>query len=204
MGSLCDSLIKKDISPNCDDPITPGYEAEGVIINRRDIDFAASVFDETNKNVIKTLVLKKSKKAYRIVVPGKTPFTGTKTALAVGTYNNTFTNDLSFVVLDDGPDVCSEIIDGITNGEFVVILERKYKGLQNAEHKGNKAFKVYGWYQGLMANTMENDSYSEETDGGWAVALQETKSPKSALFLFNTDYDTTKAQVETLVSTPAA
>ena len=43
-----------------------------------------------------------------------------------------------------------------------------------------------------------NDKYSEETDGGWLVSLQEAKVPKSALFLFKTDYETTAAAVATL------
>ena len=36
----CESLIKKDIDINCDTPVTRGLEANAVIINRSDIDFA--------------------------------------------------------------------------------------------------------------------------------------------------------------------
>lgn len=198
--AVCDNFIKQGISPSCDDPLVQGVEQRGVIINRDDIDFSAAVFNATRKNVIETIALKSGKKAYEVVVMGSTPFTGTNTALATGTYRNTFTNTVSIVILDNGPDVCENVIDGLANGEFVVILENKFKGLQKEENPGDPAFQVYGWYQGLRASEMTNDKYSEDTDGGWAVSLQETRAPKSGVFLFKTDYETTAAAVESLVS----
>lgn len=83
---VCDDILKKDISPSCDDPVVQGLEQEGVIMNRADVDFAATLFNSTRKNVIETLAMKTGKKAYKVIVPGKTPFTGTTTALATGTY----------------------------------------------------------------------------------------------------------------------
>lgn len=199
---VCDYLVKKDLALNCDDPITPGFEQEGVIINRKDVDFAASAFNTTRKNVLETLALKAQKKGYKIQVLGSTPYTGTNTALTAGTYRNTFTHTVAIVVLANDPDVCADIIDGLANGEFVVILENKHKGLQKEENAGDSAFQVYGWYNGLKATEISNDKYAEETDGGWAISLQETKAPKSALFLFKTDYDTTKTAVDTLTTEP--
>lgn len=198
--AVCDNFIKQGISPSCDDQLVRGVEQRGVIINRDDIDFSATTFNSTRKNVIETIALKSTKKAYEVVVLGSTPFTGTNTALATGTYRNTFTNTVGIVILDNGPDVCENVIDGLANGEFVVILENKFKGLQEEENPGDPAFQVYGWYQGLRASEMTNDKYSEDTDGGWAVSLQETRAPKSGVFLFKTDYETTAAAVESLVS----
>lgn len=200
---VCDEILKKDIVPSCDDPVVPGYEQEGVIMNREEVDFALTTFNATQKNIIETLAMKSGKKAYKVVVPGKTPYTGSKTSLTTGTYRNTFTNLLQLVVLDHGPEACSDIIDGLANGSYVVVLENKYKAMQKEENPGNAAFQVYGYYQGLTATTLENDKYSEDTEGGWLVNLEETKCPKSALFYFKTDYDTTKKALETLVTTPA-
>lgn len=197
---VCDNLIKKDIIPSCDDPIVPGIEQEGVIANRADVDFAATTFNSTRKNVIETLAMKSGKKAYKIVVYGGTPFTGTNIALTTGTYRNTFTNTVNMVVLANSPDVCGDIIDGLANGEFVVVLENKSKDLQKEDNPGDSAFQVYGYYQGLKAAEISNDKYSEDTDGGWLVSLTETKVPKSALFLYKTSYETTKAAVDALTS----
>ncbi|WP_289621999.1 hypothetical protein [Bacteroides congonensis] len=196
---LCDEILKKAITIDCDNPITKGLEANGVIINRQDIDFSATVFDATRKNIIKTLVLKTGKKGYEVYCPGSTPFTGTKTSLEKGTYKNKWTVDLPLVVLDNGPEVCEDVIEGLANGEYVVILRNKHKGSD-----GNAEYQVYGYYQGLRAETIENDKYSEDTDGGWSVALKETGAPKAGIFFFNTDKKTTDAQFETLTGQAAA
>ena len=164
--AICDITIKKDIAPSCDDPIVPGLEQEGVIMNRADVDFGAVTFNATRKNVIETLALK--------------------------------TGKVNMVVLANDPDVCNDIIDGLANGDFVVVLENKAKGLNKTENPGDSAFQVYGYYQGLKAAEIGNDKYSEETEGGWNISLQETKVPKSALFLYKTSYDATKTLVETL------
>lgn len=198
--TTCDYVIKADIVPSCKDPMTSGVEQRGIIINRMDIDFGTTAFNATKPNVIETLALKSTKKAYKAVVYGNTPFTGTNSALVVGTYRNTFTHTVSMVVLDNGPDVCENVIDALASGEFVVILENRFKGLNKGENAGDCAFQIYGWYQGLKASEISNDKYSEETDGGWLVNLQEVKSPKSGLFLFKTDYETTASAVEALLT----
>lgn len=199
---VCDDILKKDIFPSCDDPVVQGLEQEGVIMNRADVDFAATLFNSTRKNVIETLAMKTGKKAYKVIVPGKTPFTGTTTALATGTYRNSFTNTLALVILANDPDVCADIIDGLANGSYVVVLENKYKGLQKEENPGDAAFQIFGYYQGLTATTIENNKYSEDTEGGWAVTLEEQKAPKSALFLYKTSYEATKTAINTLTSEP--
>lgn len=191
---LCDSLIKRNITIDCANPITKGLEANGVIINRQDVDFSAAVFDDTHKNIVKTLVLKTGKKGFEVHCPGSTPFTGAKTSLEKGTYKSKWTNDIPLVVLDNGPEVCEDIIEGLANGEYVVILRNKHKGAT-----GNGEYQIYGYYQGLRAETIENDKYSEDTDGGWAVALKETGAPKAAIFFFNTDTKTTETQFATLI-----
>lgn len=197
---LCDDILKKDIAPSCDDPITPGIEQEGVILNRSDLDFSATTFNATRKNVIETLALKAKKKAYKVIVPGKSPFTGTTTVLAAGTYRNTFTNTVAIVVLANDPDVCADIIDGLANGSYVLVLENKHKALQKETNPGDAAFQVYGYYQGLSATAMENNKYSDDTVGGWSVTLEETKAPKSGLFLYKTSYEATKTLVDTLTA----
>lgn len=199
-GVCDDQLIAQDIVPSCTDPVVQGFESEGVIINRVDVDFTTSSFNATSKNIIETLALKSGKKGYRIAVMGSQPFNGTNTAFAAGTYRNSFTHTVSFVVMDDGPDVREKIIDGLANGEFVIVLENKFKGLQKAENKGAAAFQVYGWYQGLKPTEMADGKYSDETDGGWMVTLQEVKSPKSGMYLFKTDYETTATAVKTLLT----
>lgn len=49
MSGICDYAIKRDIVANCDDPLVPGVEQEGVIMNRKDVDFATVAFNATRK-----------------------------------------------------------------------------------------------------------------------------------------------------------
>jgi len=194
----CDFLISNNIDSDCENPVTKGIEANGVIINRQDVDFAASVFDNTRKNVIKTLALKTGKKGYKISVNTNNPFNNTQTTLNVGTNRNSFVNDLAFVILDNSPDLAEKVLDGLANGEFVVVFENKFKNINKTTNAGDNVYQVMGWYQGLKAQTLENQKYSEETEGGWNVMLQESNVPKSALFLYNGTLAATITMIGTL------
>lgn len=192
-NNICESLIAKDIQIACEDIVSKGMESDGVIINRGDVDFTKTVFDETNKNIIKQLVLKSGKKGYAIVQNGNTPFTGTKSSLTVGTYGNKWTHEVVIVVLANNPEVCHDIIDGLANGKFVVVLRNLTKG-----EDGKGEFQIYGYAQGLTCSAGENDKYSEDTEGGWLMTLQESSAPKSAMFLWDGDSETTTAKYEAL------
>lgn len=190
--NYCNSLISAHISFTCDQIGVRGVESDGMIINRDDVDFANCVISD---NIITTLALKSSTYGYAIQQLGNTPFTGTKTELNIGTYVNTFNNTVQFVVLNNGTTVCKNIIDGLANGTYVVILKNKYKGTGE-----DSKYQVYGWYQGLKASAIENDKWSEETEGGWLVTLVEERTTKSGLFYFDTDEDTTDTAYESLLA----
>jgi hypothetical protein len=197
--AVCEFLIKQAIENDCNNPVVAGIEANGIIINRRHIDFSGVTFNATRKNVITELPLKTGEKGYAIYVPGPTPFNNTTTAMEKGTNRNTFTNDVAFVIFNHDPDVCANIIDALANGEFVIVYENRFKSLNKTENSGDSAFQIAGYYQGLRAETLENNRYSDETEGGWSVLMKETKSPKSGLFLYNTSYDATNTLVKGLL-----
>ena len=99
-------------------------------------------------------------------------------------------------MLANEPDVNDKIIDGLANGTFVVILRKISKGAT-----GDGEYQVYGYLQGLKASEITNEKYSEDTDGGWLVNLQESASPRSALFFFDTDSTTTATAYASLLTT---
>lgn len=196
--NICETLIAKDIAIACEDIVSKGLEADGIIINRADIDFTKTVFDDENKSIIKQLVLKSGKKGFKVVQNGNTPFTGTTSSLTVGTYSNKWTHEVKIVVLANTPDVTEGVIDKLANGKFVLILRNVTKGTD-----GKGEYQVYGYAQGMTCSAGENDKYSEDTEGGWLMTLQETSAPKSAMFLYNTDSSTTAAQYESLLTQSA-
>lgn len=195
MANLCESIISQDIDFACEDLVSKGLESDGIIINRADIDFTKTEFDETNKNIIKTLILKSGKKGYAVKQNGNTPFTGTNSSLVVGTYRNSWTHQVAIVVLANTPDVAANIIDGLANGKFVVILRNVTKG-----EEGKGEYQIYGYAQGLTCSAGENDKYSEDTEGGWLMTLEETSAPKSAMFFYDTSSETTATKYESLLT----
>lgn len=191
----CDFKLAADLVANCENSSVAGIRNTGWIINSDDIDRDSCARDASNPCILSTLVLKKGKKAYRMFVPGKSPFTGTNKAMATGTYRSKFTKTVGLVILDNGPDVVNDIINPLANGSFVVILENKYGGKD-----GKNTFEVYGYEQGLSATELADDKYSEETDGGWSATLEETGAPSAGLYLFNDSVATTRTAIASLVA----
>lgn len=191
----CDFNIIADIAADCESMSVKGIANNGYIINYADIDKTASSFDLNDPSVLKTLVLKSGKKAYRCYVPGKTPFTGTNKSLVVGTYVNTWTKQVKLVILNEGPDVANAIVNKLANGQFVVILENKTRGAG-----GKATYEVFGFETGLSATEMVNDKYSEETNGGYSCTLEESGATKCGVFLYASDIETTQGVLESLLT----
>lgn len=185
----CDKLLAMDIAPDCSNPHTGGLEADGVIINRADIDFDACVREG---NIISTLALKSGKHGFAVSQMGNNPFTGSNTAFTAGTYINKFTKQVNFMVFDHSAECSEKIIDQLANGHFVVVLKNSHAG---ADKKSR--YEVFGFESGLKMTEGARDPYSEDTEGGWAVALQET-APTSGMFMFTESIAATTAAFEAL------
>lgn len=196
--SLCDRSVTADIKRNCKEPLQKGLESVGYLVRRSDIDFGSVTFNASNDNIVEDLPLLTGKKAVKIYQENN-PFTGTNSAVEVGTYSNGVTHNVVFVVPDKGPGVAHDIIDPLVSGEeFVVILENKYKGLQNETNPGAAAFQIYGFHQGAVVSAGEVDKYSDDTLSGWLITLTETRAPKAEMYLFKETYAATKAALESM------
>lgn len=183
--AICEHLIKSDVVANCSNPIFAGLEPLGYIMNRADIDS----FTEAD-GVVSTITLKTGKKAYHIQQMGSQPFNGTNTEMQSGDFMNTFNKVASFIILDNGSKVSTDIIDPMSNGEFVIVLENKYKNATG------EAFEVVGLDRGARATAITRNMY--ENNAGWQCELTESEVSNSAKFFFNTDAATTRAALEAL------
>jgi len=197
--NYCDAIISKDIAADCKNLITRGVESRGVIMNRSDIDFDQLKYNAIRGNVVEDLVLNADSKGFQIIIPGAEPFSGTGSTLGEGILN-TMTNTVGIIILANDPDVCGQIIDGLMNGSFVVIVENRYKNINKDSNKGDGIYQIYGLSTGLRATTLEHDKYSTDTNGGWNVVLTEEGAPASGIFLYATDLATTRALFESLTA----
>ena len=194
--SYCDGIISKAISDfGCGTPAAKGIERVGWLINRADIDFASVAFSETSKNVLTALPLHSGKKAYTVTQKGNTPFTGSKSSAVVGTYGVTTDNNIVLALLNNDKE-SSDIVDSLLQGEFVFIAEYKDKGADRAS-----AFRVCGFYNGLLASACEHDPYGDAYAGA-VVTLTESGAPQYALYL-GESYTAGKTIIDGLVA-PAA
>lgn len=198
-NNVCDSLIKQNIAKNCLEPMIQGVERTAYIINRKDIDFGNVSFVEGFTNQISALPLLQGKKAYTIEQYGATPYSGSSIAIAPSSQGGQATSTISFVVPSNSPAMHENVIDPLFDGEFVVILENKAKGLRDEQNPGASAFQVFGYWQGLTLAESTKELYNDETLGGFPVTLVEQKAPKSAMFLNAGSYEATKAMVESLL-----
>lgn len=194
--SYCDGIISKAISDfGCGTPAAKGIERVGWLINRADIDFASVAFSETSKNVLTALPLHSGKKAYTVTQKGNTPFTGSKSSAVVGTYGVTTDNNIVLALLNNDKE-SSDIVDSLLQGEFVFIAEYKDKGADRSS-----AFRVFGFYNGLLASGCEHDPYGDAYAGA-VVTLTESGAPQYALYL-GESYTAGKTIIDGLVA-PAA
>lgn len=202
-NNYCEMIISQDIKADCNNRISKGVEHRGVIMNRADIDFDTLKRNAARSNVVESLVMKSGKRGFEVVIPSTTAFTGTGTTLAEGVIN-TFTNTVGMIVLANDPDVTGEIMDGLANGSFVVIIENKFKNTNKTTNPGDGIFQIYGLSTGLRATELSNDKYSDDTLGGWNIVLTEEGAPASGIFLYNTDLKTTRTLFESLTAKATA
>lgn len=179
--ALCDYLISADIAGfDCENPMVKGAKADGLIINRKDITMSGVTYDSTNPFKVTALPLATGKTAYDIVQGGKTPFTGTQQELVEGTYQNTITNTVQFVILNQGETTADQVF-ALMNGEFVVILQNN-----------NNTYQVFGLEVGLHASAMVRELYNDDTLAGWLVTMTEENAVKGNLFIDAALYETLK------------
>lgn len=191
----CDFKIAQDIEYDCSALAEKGAQATGYIVNYADVSKADC---DREGNRIQRLAMASGKQGYKIVVPEGSPFNGTTIEANVGTYRTKWNKSVAFVLLNSGPDVSYNIVDKLANGKFMIVLENKYTGSDE-----KNTFEVYGFEQGLRLSAGTRDLYSDDTDGGWSLTLQEEAAPSSGIFLWDTDIDTTRQIVDSL-SSPAA
>lgn len=205
MANLCEKTIKACITADCNNPIFSGVDSEGFIFNKKEVELTYETDGGAtgNPNVVTEIVMQPTQDdpsvtytGFRVIQLGKTPYTGTTSTLVEGNVMNKFNNEVHIIIPDNSPKA-AQLIDDLKDGKFVVILRNEYKGSD-----GRGEYQLYGGKKGLVATAIENDKYSEDTDGGWAVTLTEEGSPVSALFVEHKTNGTvdTKTYLESLVS----
>ena len=195
--NACASTLANDLVKNCADPVIGGLEKVAYILNRADIDIAAtkaSLVTGSN-NVYASLVRLTGKKGYKA-----TNITNETTTKVDGTYVNKFQHVIKGALLDDG-DIPGSVIEAISSGdgEFVAVVEYRFKDFSRTTSPGSSAFNIIGLDVPLTSKGQEikNDKSSADTDGGWDFSLTCSDSHARTLW-YSTSYTATKALFDAL------
>ena len=192
--AYCGADLAADLVKNCTNPIVEGAEKLFYIMNRRDLNISATLASKVvgMTNTYAGIV-------FNVADPVKKAFKCSNlinlvTTMAGGTYATRYQQVVSGVLLDDGSDV-SAIIEalGSKEGEFVAVIEHKFKDFGRATHAGASAFQIIGLEVPLTSNGQEikNDKADVNSAGGWMFALSALE-PHARNYWFATSYAATQ------------
>lgn len=166
-SSLCDTLLTSDILMDC---VNATFEAQNKawVFNYDDVDATDGINAETNEVV--SITLREGKRGYKLEQLGKKPFGGSNSALVVGTYVSTFTHKVK-IYIPYTPEA-NKTVRELMNARLVVVVK---------EDVGTTK-RVYGIENGLYCTECSRTEHDDDTQGGWVMTLEETKSLYPSLY----------------------
>ncbi len=181
-----------DIIADCLDLSFAGLEAIVRVINRNDIDYAATTFN-AKKSVCTNLVLKAGKVAYSIVGFKKSNDVESK-LVKKDAVNDAFEHALKGVAFNRKKETLEQINNFCSGNRIVVVVEYKHKGSTNAE-----AFMIYGIAAGME---LVEASHSANGNNGTIslrfASVKDEEEPRMPCLFLKTDYATTKTAFDAL------
>lgn len=193
MTVTCSDLIAKGYQKECARDPKKGFGREAILLNYDDIDWP-NVVVGADANIITTLPLKSGKVGYS-VVNYKDPFNGTVKAFHEGTYINSWDKTFVFATITRDQQQSLKLNDPLANGKFIVIVHNEDGGSD-----GKATYEIYGYHNGLKLTAADHNPYGD-TFGGDLFTAQEQEAVRSAMYLFNTDLETTEAAVLSYLGT---
>jgi len=191
MPSVSCPGINADIFLDCKKPISAGVKDMLYLVNFADI--ATITEDPFNPNLIESFTLTAGAFLYRF--EGKNNSIDPKSSLVKARYSNTFQHECMFKVFDNASEIKQQL-GYMTNVKVVAIVENNFKG-----STGEVPFEIYGLRSGLTINVLERIVNDQETQGAYNITLsssEQIKEPYLPATLFDLDYLTTKAFLESL------
>jgi len=183
----CTGNLTADIIFDCANAPIGGIEQNVVLINKEDIDIAATTVDDTNRILVTNLQLKPGKTGY--LFKGIKQSNGKALELvkkenAPDKFKHTFSG-----VIFNPTALNKQQADQLSKGaKYVAVVEQVWKGAASAD-----AFEILGYSSGLEITTMTNSSRENDNmimfELASADGFEETTMPKTFL---DGDYAATK------------
>lgn len=186
----CTAAMTANVATPCAEPRIKGYEQIGILIDRKDIDWANVV--SADGRLIDTLPLLATKKVAVIYNSKKNPlpFNGTQTA-----YNrdaDAYDKTVQFYYEGIGGNAGSKVVEPLKNGDYVCILERKSKYIDGT-------FPIFGFQKGLSCGNDGGAQVQDEETGYWLMTMT-TQEPYAEIELNSGLPADSKASFDALVA----
>lgn len=188
----CTTKIANSIQGSCTQPIVPGYTGRGVLIDlTSDITWTV---DATNPRVITGISIASPDKFVAIDNVWTDAFTGSNTASNNENGRSSFTKTFTFRVPLRGAATSKDIIEPLMNSSlgFAVVLEKD-------DRSGDGSYEIVGYLKGLKANADGITRNEYENGADWMITMS-TNEQFAEVVLFDTNYATTQAAFETMLT----
>ena len=189
----CAASLAANIAKDCATPIVGGYTGRGVLIDIADL--SAVTQDGSNPRIITAITLGTGKKLSVVDNAfSQQPFNGS------GSQSNTddgmmkHRKTLVLTIPKRGAKASKEIVEPTYQSPlgYIAVLEKK-------DRNGDGSFEVVGFEQGLQANA-DGIVRNEYENGGCTIVTMSTNEVNYEYSFFDTDYATTLAAFEALLT----
>lgn len=189
----CAAAVADNMAPDCAHPLVSGFTGRGVLINWSDN--PTLTFSGANPRIITAITLASGVKVSVIDNAAVSqPFNGSSEQSNNDEGIVKYQKTVVAHIMARGANAAKNIIEPLSHSPlgFLLILEKKDK-------VGDGSFVCYGVEQGMKANA-DGIVRNEYENGGTVVATMSCLETVFEYTLFDTDYDTTKALFDTLIT----
>lgn len=188
----CAGSLAANIAKDCSNPMTGGYTGRGLLIPLSNT-LTWSV-DANNPRIITGLTMGANDKLAVVDNVWPSAYDGSNTQSNTDSGRLQYGKTFSFRIPLRGGDVSKEIVEPLADAPlgYVAILEKK-------DRRGDGSYEIVGYCQGLTANG-DGIVRNENENGGDIVVTMSCQEQYFEVAFFDTDYNTTKAAFETLMT----
>lgn len=186
------AALSKDLTADCNNPLTAGTHEEMLLINPADI--ASIVFDTTNNLLVTDLTLKTGARAYAWV--GIKNSNAPSVSMTEGEYQNNFVHQIDGLIFETDFETDKVLNDlAIGNAPLIALIHKR-----DHAKSGKRAFRIFGYGSNLYLRALTQTVNDTTNLGAWVFTLQtlDTGNGSVPLAFYDTDYATTLTAYEAL------
>lgn len=187
--------ITQNVLVDCDTPLVGGANDRLLLMNKTTWENATITRDVNNPRLITNIVLPTGEDAFNY--EGKNSSVEPRSALVVNRYSEVYDHEVIFKVFANSAAVKTEL-ESLAKGLVVAIVQNNHKGAD-----GQAAFEVYGDDAGLKVQELQRTVSDTDTQGAYNLVLRSAEQAREGHLpatIFDTDFATTKALIDGLVS----